>query len=122
MHKDGTVEVINNRQNSFNQGRGINAQPFTSKLGEWRCVGKNQVVISTADYTLQVPGSPVISKLAFLQASLTFTNNGKDLTGTFGYSLYKLGVYPTDPGAQPLPASTVGPYAVTGRRFYFFKR
>ncbi|CAF4939911.1 unnamed protein product [Rotaria sp. Silwood1] len=40
--------------------RGINAQPFTSKLGEWRCVGKNQVVISTADYTLQVPGSPVI--------------------------------------------------------------
>ncbi|CAF3843901.1 unnamed protein product [Rotaria sordida] len=120
IHPDGTVNIVDNTESGYTPPGGVTAQPFSSQLGEWKCVGKNKFHIRTGNYDFQVSGNPAPSKLSFNDILLTFTKDGENLEGKYRFAHYKLGTYPKDPGAQPLPNESYGPYNISGRRFCFF--
>ncbi|CAF0871411.1 unnamed protein product [Rotaria sp. Silwood1] len=121
LHKDHTVNLIDNTENNFSPGRGIESQPFTSQLGGWRCVGRNRIQMRTASYNHQVPSSSTPSTLTFNYYVLTFTRNGEYVQGTYKFEYYRLGSYPLDFSSRPLPNRSFGPYDVKGKQFDFFR-
>ncbi|CAF5078325.1 unnamed protein product, partial [Rotaria sp. Silwood1] len=57
FHADHTTTSIDNTQNGFSPQAGVEPQPFSAQLGEWKCVGRNRVEARTANYNFQVTGS-----------------------------------------------------------------
>lgn len=120
LRPDGSVFVIDNIQNGFSPNPEVETQPFTDTVGQWRCAGSNRLRLHVINYNLRVAGSKTPSTLSFDQYSLTLSNNGENIQGTFRFAYYALGANPMRPNTSPLPGLTFGPFPVSGERFRFF--
>ncbi|CAF2926827.1 unnamed protein product [Rotaria sp. Silwood2] len=121
LHGDGTTTSIDNTENGFSPQAGVEAQPYSAQLGEWKCLGRNRVEIRTANYNYQVAGSSTPSTLAINYVVLNWAKNSDSAQGTFRFAYFALGSFLTNTKAQPLPGKSFGPYPVIGRRLCFFK-
>lgn len=123
FHTDGTTRAVDNAEEGF---RRINSSlgpgpPFSSELGEWRCVGSNKILVHSAVY-LFVPIDPAQpSRLLMREFVFNFTSNGEFVHGTHLVREYLVGTFPADPGAHQVNDTTFGPYSCPGRRYRFFK-
>ena len=120
LQDDGSVTSVNNVENGFSFDPSIETQPFTTALVEWQCIGKNQIHIRTADFNHKVPNNAAPTSISWDNIFLNFTNSGNNVQGAYRFAFYPVGTYPLEPGTQPLPDSSFGPYPITGRRFSFF--
>lgn len=120
LQTDGSVTSVNNVENGFSLDPTIQAQPFTSALGEWECIGRNQIHIRTADFNHKVANNDAPTSISWDNIILNFTNNGDEFQGVYTFAFYPVGTYPFESGTQPLPDSSFGPYLTSGKRFRFF--
>src|ERR1700722_5644147 len=114
LKHDGAVHIIDNTQNGFTPDSSIEAQPFTELIGQWRCIGQNQIRVHCANFILKNPNSAIPSTLAFNKAVLNFANKGKTVRGSATVAYYRPGDHPNDRNTNPLPGFSFGPYNITG--------
>ena len=120
LQKDGSVTSVNNVEDGFAFDDNTVSQPFTTALGEWQCLTKNQIHIRTADFNHKVANSDAPTSISWDNIVLNFTNNGDTVQGVYHFAFYPVGTYPFNSSTQPLPDSSFGPFPITGGRFRFF--
>ena len=121
FHPDGRVVVGSNTENGITAGSAINFQPYTTPLGDWKCVGKNQIHIRTTGYNFQVSSSSTASTLYLADILMNFTANCENVSGTFKLWFFPLGSFLTDANKQPSPDLSFRPIPITGRQLCLFE-
>ncbi|CAF4898154.1 unnamed protein product [Rotaria sp. Silwood1] len=122
FHADHTTTSIDNTQNGFSPQAGVEPQPFSAQLGEWKCVGRNRVEVRTANYNFQVTGSSTPSTVVINILILNFIGNSDFVSGTIRFDYFALNSFINKANPRPLPGQSFGPFPVNGRRFNFFRR
>ncbi|CAF3906981.1 unnamed protein product [Rotaria sp. Silwood1] len=121
LHKDYTAHRIDSTQNGVGPTGTVEYPPYTALIGEWRCVGRNQVELRFINYDLRVANSSVPASVSETRYTWTFTKDHDHFGGTFQWTLYPIGTDPTRPGTTPSYGGTQGPYNIqSGNRLHFF--
>ncbi|CAF0911862.1 unnamed protein product [Rotaria sordida] len=114
--------MIDSRQNSLGANSPTVPQKFTASLGNWKCVGRNQIAVQIVNINLPEPGSNDEGSYTIADYALSISNNGETVTGTRGFSDYALDTDPNDPHKTPLPGRSFPKYPTSGLKVHLLQK